>query len=141
LRWFGATVDDTSRVRPSVWIDRPWNLSIGRKSSLGDRCSVYAHAPIRIGARSVCSQHTILSAGVVTGLGAEASMRPAPITLGDDVWVAADCVVEGGSTIPDGALVGARSAVRDDRPLEAWTIAGGMPARSLKARPFKGRDL
>lgn len=136
LRLFGATVDDTSRVRPSVWIDEPWNFSMGRKSSLGDRCAVYAQAPVRIGSRSVCSQHTILSAFTID---TERTRHGQPIDIGDDVWVAADCVVEGGATLPDGALVGARSCVAAASALEPWTIAAGLPARSIKPRPFKGR--
>lgn len=135
LRFFGATVDDTSRVRPSVWIDEPWNLAIGRKSSLGDRCAVYAHAPVRIGDRSVCSQHTILGAFTIDGT----RRLGAPITLGDDVWVAADCVVEGGATLPDGTLIGARSCVAPHAAIDPWTIAAGLPAASIKPRPFKGR--
>lgn len=136
LRLFGATVDETSRIRASVWIDQPWNLTIGRKSSIGDRSAVYAHAPVRIGSRSVCSQHTILGAFVID----DRAPRPASIDIGDDVWVAADSVIEGGTTLPDGALIGARSCVATGASIKPWTIAAGLPARSIKPRPYKGRS-
>lgn len=141
LRLFGAQLDPTVRVRPDVRIDRPWNLSMGRKSSLGDAVEVWAHAPITIGARSTISQYSRLAAFREDDLSPAGPTHPMPLTIGSDVWIAAGSYVAGGQVIPDGVLVGARSVI-DDRAgghLEPWSIASGDPARSRRPRPFRGR--
>ncbi len=141
LRLFGADLDSTARVRQSVRIDRPWNLAMGRKSSLGDGVVVWAHAPVRIGARCTVSQYCRLAAFREDAARPAGPTRPAALTIGDDVWIAAESYVAGGQAVPDGVLVGARSVI--DAPaggrLEPWTIASGDPAVSRRPRPFQGR--
>ncbi|MCC5822906.1 MAG: hypothetical protein LAT64_04725 [Phycisphaerales bacterium] len=141
LRWFGARLDPTVRIRPDVRIDRPWNLSMGRKSSLGDGVVVWAHAPITIGARCTISQYTRLAAFREDETHPAGPTCPAPLTIGDDVWIAAESYVAGGQTIPDGVLVGARSVIdaRRGGRLDPWTIGSGDPAVSRRERPFQGR--
>lgn len=137
LNLFGARIDATVRIRPDVSIDRPWNLSMGRKSSLGDGVVVWAHAPVTIGARGTISQYCRLAAFLQSPEHPAAPTVPAPLTIGDDVWIAAESYVAGAQSIPDGVLVGARSVI--DGPLDPWTICAGEPAISRRPRPFKGR--
>lgn len=138
LRWFGATIDPTVRIRPSCVIDRPWHLSMARKSALGDGVVIYAAAPVAIGERSVISQYTVIAAS--SGAPGE-SPAPAPVRVGDDCWIAAESFVPGGLDVPDGVVVGARSVLPEDgAALDAWTIASGDPARSRRARAYRGRD-
>lgn len=131
---FGATIDPTVRIRPSCRIDRPWNLSMARKSALGDGAVIYAAGPVRIGERSVISQYVVIAAasGPVRG---EASADG--VTIGDDAWIAAESYVPGGTVVPDGLVVGARSVLSGG--LEPWTIASGDPAVSRRAREYAGR--
>jgi putative colanic acid biosynthesis acetyltransferase WcaF len=138
LRLFGATLAAEVRIRPTVRIDCPWRLTIGRKSSLGDGCVVWAHAPVAIGERSVCSQFTMLSTWEVDAERPDRVAPPRPIHIGDDVWIAAECMVAAGVTVPPGVVVGARSVVRE--PLEPWTIATGDPARSRAARTLRSGE-
>jgi len=136
LRWFGATIDRTVRVRPSCRIDRPWHLSMARKSALGDGVVIYAGAPVTIGERSVISQYTVIAAA----RGAPgAAPAPAPVSIGDDCWIAAESFVPGGATVPDGVVVGARSVLPGDDSLGSWTIVSGDPARSRRERAYQGR--
>lgn len=141
LRVFGARLDATVRIRPDVRIDRPWNLSMGRKSSLGDAVVIWAHAPLSIGARCTISQYCRLAAFRENEHAPAGPTSPAPLTIGDDVWIAAESYVAGGQTVPDGTLVGARSVIDSHAGgrLEPWTIASGDPAVSRRQRPFQGR--
>lgn len=52
--------------------------------------------------------------------------------IGNDVWIAAGCIIKQGVTIGDGAVVGANSFVTKDVP--PFTIVIGTPARILKYR-------
>lgn len=130
---FGAQLDPTARVRGGVRISAPWNLRMGRKSSIGEGATVWAHAPISIGARSVVSQYCFIHCAKRVG----PEEHPYPIEIGDDVWIAAESVITGDARVPNGVLVGARSLVRD--PIDSWTIATGHPAKSRRERPYRGQ--
>jgi len=64
--------------------------------------------------------------------GASGREARAPVRIGDDVWIAASCVVVGGVTVGSGAVVGAGSVVVEDVPPQA--IAVGNPARVVRYR-------
>jgi len=138
LAFFGATLDPHARIRGGVRISHPWNLTMGRKSSIGEGAWVYNPQPLTIGARTVLSQYCLISCAARDGDPRSADQHPAPITIGNDVWIAAECVVEGGVRVPNGVLVGARALVNADSTLEPWTIATGHPARSVRERPYRG---
>lgn len=55
-----------------------------------------------------------------------------PITVGHDVWFGARCIVLGGVTIGNGAVIGAGSIVTRDIP--PYAIAVGNPARVIRYR-------
>lgn len=55
-----------------------------------------------------------------------------PIYIGEDVWTAAGCKILKGSTIHDGAVIGAQSVVKGE--IEANAIAVGIPAETKKYR-------
>jgi putative colanic acid biosynthesis acetyltransferase WcaF len=138
LAAFGAAIDPTARVRPTVQIDQPWNLSMGRKSTLGDRCVLWAHERIRIGARSVCSQRTMLSTWALEPDGPDLRVARGPVTIEEDVWIATECAVTAGSHVEAGTVVGARSVVRGRLP--GWRIARGDPATPCADRPYGGSE-
>lgn len=54
------------------------------------------------------------------------------ITIGDDVWIGANCVILPGVHIHNGAVIGAGSVVTKDIPANA--IAVGNPAKVIKFR-------
>jgi acetyltransferase-like isoleucine patch superfamily enzyme len=53
-----------------------------------------------------------------------------PIIVEDNVWIGFDCVILAGVTIGEGAVVGARSVVREN--IEPWTVVAGNPAKIIK---------
>lgn len=132
LTMFGAILDPTSRVRGGVRISEPWNLRMGRKSSIGEGATIWSHAPLTIGARTVVSQYCLVNCARLV----DDHETAQPIEIGDDVWIAAESVVIGGTRVPNGVLVGARSLVSVD--LEPWKIATGHPARSRREREYLG---
>lgn len=70
-----------------------------------------------------------------TSVGTLIRLQPrenAPITVGDDVWIAAGAIVLKGVTIGPGAVIGAGSVVTRDVPANA--IAVGNPARVIGHR-------
>ncbi|MEM0983850.1 MAG: colanic acid biosynthesis acetyltransferase WcaF [Planctomycetota bacterium] len=136
----GAKVAPTTKIRPSVRCDAPWNLAAGHLTIFGDaadlRCRDHA---ITVGDRCVVSQYTILATDITdpdqpAGIPDETNRLKGPITIEDDCWVAADSLVWPGTTIAAGTVVGARATVETDLP--GWRVCVGQPARPLKERAF-----
>jgi putative colanic acid biosynthesis acetyltransferase WcaF len=134
LRMFGAKLGHNVRVRPSVSVDVPWNLTIGDNSSVGDHAILYCLGPVTLGRHVTISQYAHLCAGThETDTHRMLLLKP-PITIGDDAWIAADAFVGPGVTIGAGTLVGARSNVFSSLP--AGVVAVGSPARPVRVRVF-----
>lgn len=132
LRLFGARVHPSARLRPSVTIIEPWNLTIGAHAAVGDRAVLVCHAPVRIGDRCTVSQYTRLAAAMHDEDEPSGAVRLAPIVIEDDAWVAADVLVYPGVVVGSDAVVGSRSTVRTSLP--AGMICAGEPARPLAKR-------
>lgn len=56
----------------------------------------------------------------------------APIAIGHDVWIGANAYIKQGITIGNGAIVASGAIVTKD--VEAYSIVGGVPAKSIKKR-------
>ncbi|MEO0512020.1 MAG: DapH/DapD/GlmU-related protein [Planctomycetota bacterium] len=138
LRLFNAKVAPTARLRATVYIEIPWNLTVGDNSIVGDRAILYCLGPVTIGDHVVVSQYAHLCAGSHDFTRPDLPLLRPPIRVGDDVWIAADAFVGPNVTVGEGALLGARASAYTD--LEPWTIYGGNPARPIKTRPRFATD-
>jgi putative colanic acid biosynthesis acetyltransferase WcaF len=132
LRCFGANVDRSCRIRSTVSIENPWHLTIGADTIIGDYVHLYCLGIIKIGRRVTISQFGHLCAGTHDCTRADFPLICLPISVGDDVWLAADVFVGPGAKIGNGVVVGARSSVFSDLP--PWQICVGTPAQPIKDR-------
>lgn len=136
LRRFGAAVGASVRVRASVRVEQPWNLTIGENSSVGDRAILYCLGKVVIGKNVSISQGVHVCAGTHDYHRAEMPLVRAPITIGDDVWLAADAFVGPSVEVGRGAVLGARGVAM--KSLEAGWVYAGNPAVKVKAREGSG---
>lgn len=132
LRMFGAKLGRDVRVRPTVRVDVPWNLTIGDNSSVGDYAILYCLGPVTIGRHVTISQYAHLCAGTHETNTRRMLLLKPPITIGDDAWIAADVFVMPGVTVGARTIVGARSNVYKDLPADV--VALGSPARPVRPR-------
>lgn len=139
LRLFGAKVGQHVRLRPSVRVEQPWNLTIGDNSSIGDRSIVYCLGTVRIGRNVSLSQDVHLCAGTHDYTHSDLPLLRPPITIGDEVWLAADVFVGPDVEIGDGCVVGARSSVLKSLP--PWKVCVGTPARPVKNRELTNQEV
>ncbi len=137
LRAFGARLGGNVRIRRTVRIEIPWNLTIGDDVSIGDEAILYALGPITIGNRSFVSQYAHLCAGTHDYTSPDYPLLRPPIVIGEDCWIAADAFIGPGVTVGDRTVVGARSSVFKDLPPDV--VAAGTPAKPIKPRVLHAR--
>lgn len=136
LRMFGAQLGPSVRVRASVKIEQPWNLTIGENSSVGDRAILYCLGKVTIGRNVSISQGVHVCAGTHDYRKADMPLQRTPITVEDDAWLAADSFVGPSVVVGRGAILGARGVAM--KSLEAGWIYAGNPA--VKVKPRGGED-
>jgi exopolysaccharide biosynthesis WecB/TagA/CpsF family protein len=114
-------------------------LRVGGGTLVNFGVSISAEERVTLGRRVRLGPHVTIAdhdedAG---GDGAARDPRPRPVTIGDDVWLAARVRVRKGAVIGAGAVVTAGSVVTGEIPPGA--LAGGVPARVLE-RPRAVRE-
>lgn len=134
LRCFGARIGYHSDVRGSVRVFYPGNLVMGAHSVLAEGVDCYNMAPLSVGDYTIVSQRVYLCGGTHDYTIASNPLVVRPITIGSNVWIAAEAMVAPGCRVADGCVVGARAMVHG--ALEPWSVYSGNPARRIKTRPF-----
>ncbi len=132
LRLFKAKIGNAAHPYPSAIIWAPWNLEMGQHSCLGDHTDCYCVDKITIGPHSTISQYSFLCTASHDYEQLGFPVITAPITIGEQSWIAADVFVGPGVTIGNGAVIGARSTVFQS--VADWTVVVGNPAREIKKR-------
>lgn len=124
---------------PDVMFFGDGTIEIRDNVSIGNGTLIYASKQgggVYIGANTmIAAQSYIIDAD--HGIKKEELIRSqkntaAPIHIGEDVWIAANCTVLKGSIIEDGAVIGAKSLVKGK--IEKNAIAVGIPAKVIKFR-------
>lgn len=138
LRCFRARIGRDCVIRRTVRIECPWNLVMGDNSCLGDRVHAYCLGQVTIGRCVSISQDVELCAGSHDHSKRSMPLRRPPITIKDDVWLAAGSFVGPGVTVGVGAILGARGVAMKD--LDAWMIYIGNPAVPVRERSQQGND-
>ena len=135
LRLFGANIPAVSQivVFPTVRITFPWKLSLAPRSMIGPEVVIYNLAPVSLARGANISQRTHLCAGTHDYTRWSMPLVTAPITIGENVWIAADVFIGPGVSIGELCVVGARSVVVHDLP--PGKICVGHPCRPIKDRP------
>ena len=123
------------KIRETVHVEIPWNLSVGEHSAVGDHAILYCLGPVTIGRYVTISQYAHLCAGTHDTRDRAMTLLRPPITIGDDAWIATDAFVGPGVTIGARTILGARSSAFKDLPPDV--VAVGNPARAIKSREFQ----
>ena len=105
-------------------------------SCLAPKVDCYNVAPVTVGANATISQGAFLCTASHDITNPHLPLITAPITIGDQAWVAAEAFVGMGVTVGEGAVVGARAVVVKD--VNPWTVVGGNPAKFIKQRVIEG---
>ena len=126
-------------IQPRAYLDtgKGGHIRLGEHNSVNPYCVIYGHGGLSTGAFVRIAAHTVIipanhvfeDPNVPI---ARQGLRKHGITIGNDVWIGAGCQILDGVTVGNGAVIAAGSVV--NRPVEPFTVVGGVPARVLKRR-------
>lgn len=116
---------------PPFYTDCGLNIHIGDDVFINSYCKFQDHGGIYIGDRCLIG-HAVVLATLNHGESPKdrGDLIPAPIHIGNDVWIGSNSTVLPGVTIGDGAIIAAGAVVSKD--VEEMTIVGGVPAKPIR---------
>lgn len=125
----GTTLNKDSVVRGEI-------ISLGADVWVARNCIIEGRN-INIGARVILGPFVHINDGMhrIDPETQAILMEPGisrPIAIGENAWIGSGAMILGGVHIGRGAIIGARSVVRDDVP--EFCVAVGNPARVVKNR-------
>ena len=127
----GKPVDESFAMFPPFYSDFGKNITIGKRVFINSGCCFQDQGGITIGDGALIGHHVVL-ATINHDFVPEhrATNHPAPIEIGENVWIGANVTVTPGVTIGDGAIIAAGAVVTEDVPPNV--IAGGVPAKIIR---------
>jgi len=132
LRLFGAKIGRGVTIKAGVRVKFPWRLQVGDHCWIGEDAWLDNLAEIRIGNHCCISQGAYLCTGSHDWRKVDFGLIVKPITLEDEVWLAARSVVGPGVVCGRGAVLSLGSVAT--RNLQAGQVHQGIPAMPLKPR-------
>jgi putative colanic acid biosynthesis acetyltransferase WcaF len=126
LRLFGARVGSNVVIRSGVNISFPWRFVAGDYVWLGEDVFILSLAPVTLGSHVCISQRAFLCTGSHAWKSETFDLLTLPITVEDQVWIAAQAFIGPGTRIGQGSLVGAGTVLMKAIPPNS--AAKGNPA-------------
>lgn len=116
---------------PPFYTDYGKNISVGKNVFINSGCCFQDQGGITIGDNALIGQQVVI-ATLNHDLCPKkrANMLPAPVVIGNNVWIGAHATVLAGVTIGDNSVVAAGAVVTKNVP--ANTVVGGVPAKVIK---------
>ena len=125
-------VGEGVRIETPFYTDFGKNITVGNRVFINAGCKFQDQGGIVIGDESLIG-HNVVLATLDHNLAPEKRhiLHPAPIRIGNNVWIGAGVVVTKGVTIGDNSVIAAGAVVARDIPPNV--IAAGVPAKVLRA--------
>ena len=130
---FGKVPKDAF-IEPPFFVDYGCNVSFGKCFYANFNCTFLDPTFITFGDYCILGPNvtfTTFSLPSDPKKRINAVEHTAPITVGNNVWFAANTVILPGVTIGDGAVIAAGAVVRSDVP--ANSVVAGVPAKVVKS--------
>ena len=113
--------------------DNGRNIFVGDNFLANYNVTILDIAPVRIGNHVMIGPNTTISTvfhPLSPAKRRQHTGQAKPVTIGDDVWIGANCTILPGVTIGNNVVVAAGAVVNKDVPDNC--VAGGVPAKIIK---------
>lgn len=123
-------VGEGLRIETPFYTDFGKNITVGKNVFINAGCKFQDQGGIVIGDGTFIGHNTVL-ATLDHDIAPDKRhlLYPAPIHIGNNVWIGAGVIVTKGVTIGDNSVIAAGAVVTRDIP--ANVVAGGVPAKIL----------
>ena len=127
----GQEIDESFGLFPPFYTDYGKNIKLGKGVFINEGCCFQDQGGIEIGDNALIGQQVVI-ATLNHDLAPDkrANMLPAPVKIGNNVWIGAHATILAGVTIGDNAVIAAGAVVTKDVP--ANVVVGGVPAKIIK---------
>lgn len=132
----GVVIDSFVKIKA---VGGEGDVHIGRNTHINSGCVIYTGNGITVGAGVLIAANCTLAPvnhefreRAKTIMAQRFQPSRGGITIEDDVWIGAGCVILDGATIGKGCVVGANSVVRGN--LDGYSLYVGSPARCVGHR-------
>ncbi len=120
-------------IEPPFYCDYGYNITVGENFYTNYNCIILDCAPVIIGDNVLLAPNVaIYTAGhpIHHEPRNEAYEYAFPVTIGNNVWIGGNTVINPGITIGDNTVIGSGSVVTKDVPANA--IAAGSPCKAIR---------
>ena len=127
----GKPVGDRFALFPPFYTDFGKNINIGKNVFINAGCKFQDQGGVYIG-DDVLIGHSVVLATLDHDIDPykRQMLHPAPIRIGNRVWIGSNVTITKGVTIGDNSIIAAGAVVNKDIPPDV--IAGGVPARIIR---------
>ncbi|MBQ2831957.1 DapH/DapD/GlmU-related protein [Methanobrevibacter sp.] len=127
----GKKVSDDFRVFPPFTTDFGKNIHLGENVFINSGCRFQDQGGIYIGDNALIGHNVVLATlNHEENPSKRGNLIPAPIKIGNDVWIGSNATILSGVTVGNGAIVAAGAVVTKD--VKENTVVGGIPARYIR---------
>ncbi|MDE7414409.1 MAG: sugar O-acetyltransferase [Muribaculaceae bacterium] len=127
----GEKVHESLGLFPPFYTDCGKNIHLGKRVFINSGCKFQDQGGIFIGDDVLIGHNCVIATlNHVMDPDRRADMIPAPVNIGNKVWIGANVTILQGVTIGEGAIIAAGAVVNKSVP--SRSVVGGIPAKVLK---------
>lgn len=132
----GQEVDKSFGLFPPFNADYGLNIKVGKNVFINSGCCFQDQGGIEIGDNVLIGQQVVIATiNHDFNPDKRANMFPAPVKIGNGVWIGAHATILSGVTVGDNAIIAAGAVVTKDVPENV--VVAGVPAKTIKKSGFK----
>ncbi|SLN02787.1 Galactoside O-acetyltransferase [Corynebacterium xerosis] len=127
----GAEIDESVTLFPPFTSDFGRNIHLGKRVFLNAGCRFQDQGGLHIGDDCLIGHNTVIATlNHDLAPSRRGDLHPAPVTIGNNVWIGANVTILPGITIGDDAVIAAAAVVTKDVPAKSLVV--GSPARVIR---------
>lgn len=127
----GQKVDEGFGLFPPFNADYGQNIKVGKNVFINSGCCFQDQGGIEIGDNALIGQQVVIATiNHDFAPGKRGNMFPAPVKIGNRVWIGARATILSGVTVGDNSIIAAGAVVTKDVP--ANVVVAGVPAKIIK---------